>query len=98
MLHSELTERRARLLQMLKPARADAFLTTARPNVHYLSGFTGSNGALLLSADRGLLFTDPRYATQAPQQSDCEVVVAKGPVLAETGKWIKRLKYRTIAF
>jgi Xaa-Pro aminopeptidase len=98
MPQSESTERRARLLGALKPARTVAFLTTARPNVQYLSGFTGSNGAVLLSSERALLFTDPRYATQAPQQSDCEVVVAKGPLLAEAGKWIKRLKYRAIAF
>ncbi|HLH03759.1 MAG TPA: Xaa-Pro peptidase family protein [Bryobacteraceae bacterium] len=96
--HSEFAERRARLEPTLAEARANAFLTTARPNVHYLSGFTGSNGAVLILPGRVILFTDPRYATQAPQQSDCEVVVAKGPLLAEVGKWARRLKLRSLAF
>jgi Xaa-Pro aminopeptidase len=95
---TEFAERRARLAETLREARAQAFLTTARPNVHYLSGFTGSNGAVLLLAERAILFTDPRYATQAPQQTDCEVVIAKGPLLGELGKWTKRLGLRVLAF
>jgi Xaa-Pro aminopeptidase len=95
---SEQTERRERLRPVLAELRLDAFLTTALPNVHYLSGFTGSNGALLLSDDRALLFTDPRYATQAPQQSDCEVKIATGPLAPEITKWTKRLKVKTLGF
>jgi Xaa-Pro aminopeptidase len=66
--------------------------------VQYLSGFTGSNGALLLTEDRDLLFTDPRYASQAPLQSDCDVRVAGGPLLLEVSKWIKRLKIKLLGF
>ena len=41
--------------------RADQFLT-------YLTGFTGSNAQLLVTADRALLWTDSRYWEQAGQE------------------------------
>ncbi len=94
----EFSSRRERLLPALTEARAHAFLITALPNVHYLSGFTGSNAALLLTPERALLFTDPRYATQAPQQTDCEVKVAKGTLTKELSKWTKRLHVKSLAF
>ncbi len=95
---SEYGIRRDRLRAELQDLRLTAFLTTSPSNVRYLSGFSGSNGALLMTSDRALLFTDPRYASQAPQQSDCEVKVAKGPLLLEIAKWVKRLKITALAF
>lgn len=97
-IQTEQALRRERLLTALQPTRVDGFLTTALPNVKYLSGFTGSNGALLLTRDRALLFTDPRYQTQAPAESDCEVKVAKGPLAKEAHKWFKRLKLKSVGF
>jgi Xaa-Pro aminopeptidase len=46
-------------------------LVTDLINVRYLSGFTGSNGALLVFADEreAVLATDGRYRTQAAQQA-----------------------------
>ncbi len=95
---SEQSFRRERLSSALAELRVDAFLTTALPNVHYLSGFTGSNGGLLLSEDRALLFTDPRYAAQAPRQTDCEVKIANGPLVPGIAKWVARLKIKTLGF
>jgi Xaa-Pro dipeptidase len=48
----------------------DALLVTAPSNVRYLSGFTGSNGALLVgrTAEEDRLATDFRYVTQAGEQ------------------------------
>ena len=62
-------------------------LVTDLVNVRYLSGFTGSNAALLILAEREtpVLATDGRYRTQAAQQSpDAEVVIERacGPHLA----------------
>jgi len=94
----ELSQRRERVLALLKEERIHAFLVTALPNVRYLSGFTGSNAALLLTPDRALLFTDPRYQAQAPRETDCEVKIATGPLLQEVGKWMKRLRLGTLGF
>jgi Xaa-Pro aminopeptidase len=49
--------------------KLDALLIALSPNLRYLSGFTGSNAYLLVSAQRTILFTDPRYQIQARQQS-----------------------------
>ena len=62
-------------------------LVTDLINVRYLSGFTGSNAALLVFADGedAVLATDGRYRTQAAQQApDLEVAIERacGPYLA----------------
>src|SRR5947207_1965681 len=56
-------------------------------NVRYLTGFTGSNAALLVrvESETPVLATDGRYRTQAAQQApDAEVVIERacGPHLA----------------
>jgi Xaa-Pro aminopeptidase len=94
-------ERRARVMKLLaesKEAKADAFLTTALPNVRYLTGFTGSNGAVLITPLRSLLFTDPRYKTQSAQEADCDIRIAKGPLAKNVASVVKRLKLRSVAF
>jgi Xaa-Pro aminopeptidase len=93
--------RRARVIQLLnesKEARADAFLTAALPNVRYLTGFTGSNGAVLLTPLRSILFTDPRYTTQSAQETDCDVRIAKGPLAKAVAAAAKKLRLRSVAF
>jgi Xaa-Pro aminopeptidase len=90
--------RREKLLPALKPARTNAFLATALPNVRYLTGFTGSNAVLLLTDERALLFTDPRYRTQASRESDCEIRIAKGPLSQEIALAVQRLGLKSVAF
>lgn len=89
-------QRRQSLISTFRQNRVDAFLVTALANVRYLSGFTGSNGALLVTDSRAILFTDPRYQAQAPLESDCDVRIAKGPLLLETSKWLKKLALRRL--
>ena len=85
MTHSQ---RRANLRDRLGDAGLDAILVTDLVNVRYLSGFSGSNAALLVFADddmRTLLATDGRYCTQAARQApDLRVVIERacGPHLA----------------
>jgi Xaa-Pro aminopeptidase len=43
-------------------------LVTRLVNVRYLTGFTGSNGQLLLGSDEAVFFTDSRYEEQARHQ------------------------------
>ena len=69
MTHSQ---RRDKLRVGLADAGLDAMLVTDLVNVRYLSGFSGSNAALLVHADdhcRTILATDGRYRTQAAQQA-----------------------------
>jgi Xaa-Pro aminopeptidase len=77
--------RRDRLRQVAAAAGLDAVLVTNLLNVRYLTGFTGSNAALLLRTDgSGDLFgTDGRYTTQAGiQVPDLQLVVDRGTVAA----------------
>jgi Xaa-Pro aminopeptidase len=70
--------RRGRLRGLTAAAGAEAALVTRLVNVRYLTGFTGSNAALLVTADSALLATDGRYTTQAGAQSpDVELVVER---------------------
>lgn len=61
-------------------AELDAMLVTDLVNVRYLSGFTGSNAALLIFTDdrEAALATDGRYRTQAAHQvPDLEVLIER---------------------
>jgi len=82
-----ISQRRDRLRQRLADAELDAMLVSDLVNVRYLSGFTGSNAALLVRVDSEtpILATDGRYRTQAAQQApDAEIVIERacGPHLA----------------
>jgi Xaa-Pro dipeptidase len=60
------------------PDDLDGLLVTRTENVRYLSGFTGSNGAVLLTReDAPVLCTDGRYVLQAAGEApDLEVLEA----------------------
>ena len=49
-------------------ASGEGFLVTSRENVRYLSGFTGTAGVALITADRALFLTDFRYLSQSEEQ------------------------------
>jgi Xaa-Pro aminopeptidase len=72
------TERLAKARGRFGELNIDALLVTQNENRHYLSGFSGSAGALLVTHDAALLATDSRYWEQAEQQApDYEVVRIK---------------------
>lgn len=57
-------ERRERVVRLLREEKLAALLVTSPVNVTYLTGFTGDTTALVLSADRAVLVSDPRYVGQ----------------------------------
>ena len=59
----------SRIESQFESLAADGFLITNLTNVRYLSGFTGSNAALLISPKSSTLITDGRYRDQAAAQS-----------------------------
>jgi Xaa-Pro aminopeptidase len=62
-------DRRDRLLDLAHGVGAEAALVTRLVNVRYLTGFTGSNAALLVGDRGALLCTDGRYLTQAQEEA-----------------------------
>jgi Xaa-Pro aminopeptidase len=97
-----ISQRRDRLRERLAAAELDALLVSDLVNVRYLSGFTGSNAALLIRTDNEtpVLATDGRYRTQAAQQSpDAEIVIERacGPHLAgrAAAEGVRRLGFES---
>lgn len=64
---SAVSKRRERLRARLEEQGLDALLVTRLVNIRYLTGFTGSAGTLLITADGGadLFVSDARYTVQA---------------------------------
>jgi Xaa-Pro aminopeptidase len=87
-----------RLANLKADAKVEALLVSSPANVHYLTGFTGSNGLLLLTPAESHFFTDPRYALVAQANVSSIVHVAKGPLLLEAAKTITRKQLRKIGF
>ncbi len=62
-------ERIEHFRQVLAGKDVDVMLVVNPENRYYLSGFTGTSGALLISNKKAYLLTDFRYAGQAEQQA-----------------------------
>lgn len=62
------TARRQRIRKQLKKLGVDGLLVTNFANVTYLSGFTGDDSYLLVTRDRDILVSDPRYTTQLEEE------------------------------
>ncbi|HNK65742.1 MAG TPA: aminopeptidase P family N-terminal domain-containing protein, partial [Solirubrobacterales bacterium] len=65
----------------------DALLVTNLTNVEYLTGFTGTNGACLVSGERRVFLTDFRYAERAAGIEGWEVEIV-------SGQWLEGLASR----
>jgi Xaa-Pro aminopeptidase len=60
-----LKNRRSRLGRYFTASGLDAILFSSLPNIRYLCGFSGSEGALLLTRDAAWFLCDSRYTAQA---------------------------------
>jgi Xaa-Pro aminopeptidase len=91
--------RRERALALLEEPRLEALLVTNLHNIRYLTGFTGSNAAVLLFRNRpAILFTDPRYTVQSHQQVTCRVRIAKGQLTKSITQELNRSRVRRVGF
>jgi len=70
----------------------------APANVRYLTGFTGSNGALLALPGETIFFTDPRYAIQSSREISCRTRVCKGPILTAVAAMVSAKRIRRLGF
>jgi Xaa-Pro aminopeptidase len=76
----------AALRAELEAAGVEAMLVGSSVNRRYLSGFTGTSGALLFTPGGQYLLTDFRYMTQAPAQAPDYQVVEHAPDMLDTVK------------
>ena len=57
-----------KMRKLMAESNLDGFLVTQSDNRRYLSGFTGSSGILIITAEKQVLATDSRYYEQVRQQ------------------------------
>jgi Xaa-Pro aminopeptidase len=85
-------ERRKRAVAAGVEAGVDALVVTHGADVRYLSGFTGSSGALALVGGRAVLFTDGRYTAQAKAEAaGVRVAIDKRPPGMRAVEWLAGL-------
>jgi Xaa-Pro aminopeptidase len=73
-----------RLVELLAERELDCLLVTNLLNVRYLTGFTGTSGACVVTPDERLFLTDFRYVEQARDQvQGYELVEAARDMLAD---------------
>jgi Xaa-Pro aminopeptidase len=79
-----------RLVELLAERELDSLLVTNLLNVRYLTGFTGTNGACVVTPDERLFFTDFRYVQQAREQvPDFERIQAGQDLLGDLSKRLR---------
>jgi Xaa-Pro aminopeptidase len=93
---SEFEQRRRDAASRLGEWKIDALLVSSPANIRYLSGYSGSNGLILLAAKEAHFLTDPRYGLAATQQITCKVHVAKGPLIKAAAALVKSRKWKKI--
>jgi Xaa-Pro aminopeptidase len=83
----------------LKEEGLDGFLVLHSFNRNYLSGFSGSSGALIFGPAKTLFLTDSRYTVQAKAQvKGAEIVLQTRNLLKDAAGLIKKLKIKKLGF
>jgi Xaa-Pro aminopeptidase len=88
-----------RAMRAAVAAGAEAMVVTHPPDVRYLSGFTGSSGAVAMVGGRAALFTDGRYTTQAKAEVEgLKVVIEQRPPAVRAVEWLAGAGVKRCAF
>lgn len=96
------TNRRLEALRKAMAAldrRPGVLIVTSPENRRYMTGFTGSSGAAVITADKAIFITDFRYLDQAALECPGWEIVRQGPVLADTvAEVLNRLGEERVGF
>jgi Xaa-Pro aminopeptidase len=81
--------RRRKMWKAAVAAGLDGLVVSHLPDVRWLSGFTGSSGAVGMASGKAVLFTDGRYTTQAKAEAaGMRVVIGKGSPSVLAATWL----------
>jgi Xaa-Pro aminopeptidase len=97
-VNNEFGQRRHLIGAGLENRELDAMLVTSPASVRYLTGFTGSNGAVLALPGEAIFFTDPRYTIQSSREVSCRTQVCKGPILPAVAAMVASRRIRRLGF
>ena len=94
---AELRQRLERYRALLARESLSAALITDPANVHYLSGFTGDDSALLITQRHRVLLTDFRFVEEGRASAPGWRIVIKPPGLMEkAGETARKLRIRRL--
>jgi len=86
-------------LQKIFPTRKiDSVVVFNISNIRYLSGFTGSEGVLLIDYHQATLFIDGRYISQAGQETEGIKIIVCADKIEAVVETIKKYKLKRIGF
>jgi Xaa-Pro aminopeptidase len=94
MIASRWEKVRSRLVDL----KLDGFIFFDLHNIRYLTGFTGSDGAVVISSEDILLLTDSRYTVQAGEQFDPSRVFEYRIKSEGISQALKSLKINSVGF
>ncbi|MGO1421312.1 MAG: M24 family metallopeptidase, partial [Staphylococcus equorum] len=88
-----------KLNSALETKHLEAIVVLTDFNRRYLSGFTGTSGALVITKDKNLLITDFRYIEQATSQAtQFEIIKQKGGLIEEVKAQLEKLNVQNVGF
>lgn len=87
-----------RLRDLLRAKDLDALLLQGCVSLRYYCGFTGSDGALLVTLHQSLFLTDSRYTTQAKAQVVADDVLEYSDKLAAIDHQLNALLVKRVGF
>ncbi len=94
--HTIFQERITAVRQKLDDWEVDGVLITSPANRRWLSGFTGSNGQLQVTADKALIATDFRYYAQAGREAPDFDLFKHQRTLADTQDFLAESGAKTV--
>lgn len=86
------------LYQALDEKRLCAMLVTGMPNVRYISGFTGSEAALVVGRGLKVFLTDSRYTEQAREQARGFRIVTFRKKVEDIAAFIRKAGIKRLGF
>jgi len=84
--------------KIMDSSRLDGILFSSLENIRYLCGFTGSDGAFIITQKESFFLTDSRYWTQAEEEVKGPQIIHYKKKMEEVASLFVDLKLRNIGF
>jgi len=93
-----LTARISRVRQKFSCYKIDSLIFFNMNNIRYMSGFTGSDGILIIGENRTILLVDGRYITQAKLEVTCAEIIEYKDKIKGIIQAVRELNLKYIGF
>lgn len=90
------SDRTTQLQKIFSDSKIDSLIIFNMSNIRYLSGFTGSEGVLLIGAGQEILFVDGRYTSQAGLETNGIKIIECADKIEAIVEAIKKFKLNKV--